>query len=111
MEKNAIDSYRDFVRPHYSVKDSAHNFQHIERIIGRLQVLSEGIDPKPKPHLLNFLACFHGMRSKIRNDRQFRDEMTEFLKSLDWTTDEIDDAVASLFRHISNPQSISPIKL
>ena len=54
--KNAVDPYLSFVRPHYAVKDSAHNFQHIERIISRLQVLSEGIDPKPEPHLLNFLA-------------------------------------------------------
>ena len=51
-------------------------------------MLSEGLEPKP--YLLNFLACFHGMRSKIRNDSQFRDEMTELLKSLDWTSDEID---------------------
>jgi hypothetical protein len=69
-------------------------------------MLSEGLEEKPQPHLLNFLAYFHGMRDKIRNDSQFRDEMTERLKSLDWTSDEIDYAVTSLFRHISNPQTI-----
>ena len=103
--RNNIDTYRGFVRPHYAGKDSAHDFQHIERIISRLDMLSEGFDPPPEPHKLFFLACFHGMRSKIRSDSQFRGETTEFLQSLGWTLSEIEDAVASLFRHTSNPQT------
>lgn len=105
MKRDHVDPYREFVRPHYADKDPAHDFQHIVRIIKRLDILSEGFDPPPMPHLLYFLACFHGMRNKVRFDNQFRDEMNEFLKSLDWSSDEIDNAVTSLFRHTSNPQT------
>jgi uncharacterized protein len=103
MDRDEVDPYLEFVRPHYAEKDPAHDFQHIKRIIRRLDVLSEGSDPRL--HLLYFLSCFHGMRDKIQNDSHFRDRMNELLKSLGWTSSEIDHAVTSLFRHTSDPQT------
>jgi hypothetical protein len=54
VSKERIDPYREFVRPYYANKDPAHNFQHIERIVSRLDMLSQGISPlSPKKFLPN----------------------------------------------------------
>jgi len=94
--KDNIETYREFAKQHYPKKDSGHDFRHIERIISRLVMMSEGVTPPPKPHRLYFLACFHGMGRHIQDDAELRDKIHGFLRSLDWDESEIEAAFGSL---------------
>jgi hypothetical protein len=49
--KKQIERYKDFVRPFYAARDIAHDFDHIERIIRRIDVLSNGTSPPPQAGL------------------------------------------------------------
>jgi uncharacterized protein len=104
--KNQIEPYRDFVKPYYAVKDPAHNFQYIERIINRLTMLSEDISQPIDSAKLYFLACFHGLGKQLSSREDFNNQVQMLLESLDWTIDEIEEVFQSLYRHLTNPQSI-----
>jgi uncharacterized protein len=104
--KKQIQSYKDFVKPYYAVKGPAHNFQHIERIINRLSMLSKNSSQEVHPEKLYFLACFHGLGKQLSSNEDFRDQVQSFLKSLGWTTENIEEVFQSLYRHLTNPQSI-----
>lgn len=61
VTKEQIEPYKEFVRPYYTTRDPAHDLRHIERIISRLDLLSEGVSWPPRRDRLYFLACFHGL--------------------------------------------------
>ncbi len=98
--------YLDFALPHYESRDSAHDAAHIRRIIGRLDDLSHGVRPAPRPRLLSFLACFHGLAGRIRSDGRFRAETEAFLGSLGWTRPQIEEGFVALDRHCTDPVSV-----
>jgi uncharacterized protein len=104
--KDQIEPYRDFVKPYYAVKDPAHDLRHIERIILRLTIFLENTSQEIHPEKLYFLACFHGLGNQLSGSEDFSSQVRMFLKSLDWTTDEIEEGFQSLYRHLSNPQSL-----
>lgn len=104
--KNHLEPYIDFVKPFYAGKDSVHDFRHIERIISRLTPLSEGIAQSIRTDRLFFLACFHGLGKQLSGNPEFCTQVRIFLNSLDWSKEDIEEAFQSLFRHLSNPQSI-----
>ena len=106
MNKYQVEPYQDFVRPYYIAKDAAHNFRHIERILGRLSVLSEGLEQAPCLDRLYFLACFHGLGKQLSADRLFTEQVKSFLRNLTWSDAEVDDVLQSLERHLSNPQTV-----
>lgn len=103
--KNEIEPYKDFVKPYYAGRDSAHNFQHIERIIGRLAMLAEGIPPPIHSAKLYFFACFHGLGKQLSGSENFKNQVRTFLTSLNWTADEIEEGFRGLDRHLRSPQS------
>ena len=106
MLKQRVETYQEFVRPYYLDRDSAHDFQHIQRIINRLDLLSREISLPPNKELLYFIACFHGLAANLYNDELFRDRVECFLLDLEWTETEIEKAFASLARHLKDPQTI-----
>ncbi len=104
--KHQIESYKEFVKPHYAAKDPAHDFQHIERIINRLSMLSENLSQEIHLEKLYFLACFHGLGKQLSRSEDFQSQVRLFLKSLTWTSENIEEGFQSLYRHLVNPQSI-----
>jgi hypothetical protein len=104
--KEKIELYKDFVRPHYSTRDSAHNFDHIERIIRRIEILSNGVSPSPQRERLSFLACFHGLGARLRDDESFCQQTIAFLKNLGWKDAEIQELFRSLERHLESPETV-----
>jgi uncharacterized protein len=105
MLKKQVEPYREFVRPYYKNRDAAHDFRHIERIISRLDLLSQEMTPLTDRKLLYFIACFHGLETNLE-DRLFCDRVKHFLLNLDWTEAEIEKAFLSLKRHLENPQTV-----
>ncbi|MEM7594044.1 MAG: hypothetical protein AAF383_21470 [Cyanobacteria bacterium P01_A01_bin.83] len=105
MLKQQIEHYQRFAQPHYADRDSAHDFRHIERIISRLDLLSQEMS-SPNKALLYFIACFHGLKNRLREDELFRDEVRVFLQNLKWNEAEIEKALLSLQRHTNNPQTV-----
>ena len=107
MLKQQIESYRKFAQHHHQNlnKDTAHDFLHIERIISRLDLLSQEIPSVPNKSLLYFLACFHGLMA-LSEDKLFQTQVTCFLQGLEWTEEEIKQAFQSLERHLEDPQII-----
>ena len=106
MLKHQIEPYQEFARSYYLDRDTAHDFQHIQRIISRLELLSQEMSPSPDKKLLCFLACFHGLGANLRNDESFRDRVKQFLLDLEWSETEIEEAFISLPRHSKDPQTI-----
>ena len=106
MLKYQLEPYQEFAKPYYSHRDIAHNFQHIQRIINRLDLLSKDMSPPPNKELLYFIACFHGLQQNIGEDKLFRDRVKCFLISLEWTEPEIEKAFDSLARHTKAPQTV-----
>ncbi|WP_188894151.1 hypothetical protein [Microlunatus endophyticus] len=105
MPVNAVAPYLEFALPFYETRDSAHNAAHIRRIVGRLDDLSDGVDPAPRAAFLHFLASFHGLASRVAHDREFDQQVRELLAELDWTEPEIDEAYVLLERHCVDPQT------
>src|SRR5512135_1777978 len=103
--KEQLELYKDFVRPFYAARDVAHTFDHIERIIRRLDLLTAGISPAPRRDQLYFLACFHGLGARLNEDEMFRQETIVFLKNLGWTETEIPELFQSLERHLDSPET------
>ena len=106
MNLNQVEMYKDFVRLHYAGKDAAHNFRHIERILNRLSLLSEGLEPAPHPDSLYFLACFHGLGKRLKSDGAFREEVKAFLLSSGWPEQKIEESLESLARHLARPETV-----
>lgn len=100
---NEIKPYREFVRSLYAHKDTGHDFRHIERIISRLDELSDGLTPAPMPHKLNFLACFHGLGKRVHGGPELRDKTVSFLRDLGWKQEDIDAMLSSLLTHLKEP--------
>ncbi len=105
MERDKPDSYQVFARPYYAGKDPAHDFCHIERILARLDRLAAGLHPAPRPDRLFFLACFHGVETLVRTDRQVREEVCARLRGLGWSETEVTEGLESLRRHLIDPQT------
>jgi hypothetical protein len=97
------DPYATFALPLYGARDSAHDAAHIRRIIGRLDELSRGIDPPPRPRLLSFLAAFHGLADRMRRDDALHTETESLLRSLSWSSAQIEEGLAALDRHCTDP--------
>lgn len=97
--------YLDFVRLYYGAKDQAHGFSHIERMIGRVSLLSDGLDGV-RPHFLYFLTAFHGLWPFWHDDPKFRARAISFLQELGWSEPEIEDAAICLERHLKDPQTV-----
>ncbi len=100
-----IQPYLDAARPHYEGRDPGHDYQHILRIAGRLEELSQGLDPMPLLNRLNFLCAFHGLGGRIKNDPEFEDQVSAFLAGLGWHDAEIRTAYDLLETHLGNPQT------
>ncbi len=105
MDKENLELYKQFARPHYLHKDAPHNFGHIERILAQLKFLSQGL-PAPQRHRLYFLACFHGLDGRLQADARFRQAIRAFLLWLEWDEEEIEEIFVALQRHLKNPQSV-----
>lgn len=101
-----VEPYKKFVHHRYAERDTAHNFRHIERIIDRLNLLSQEVPESPNKPLLCFIACFHGMEKNLRKDELFRQQVKCFLHDLEWAEAEIERAFQALARHLSDPQTI-----
>lgn len=100
-----IQPYLDAARPHYAGKDPGHDYQHILRMAGRLEELSQGLDPMPAANRLSFLCAFHGLGGRIKNDPEFKNHISAFLTGLRWQDAEIRAAYDLLETHISHPQT------
>ena len=98
------DSFAELARPRYDGKDTAHDWDHIRRILGRVDWLSEGL-PQLDLRRLRFLACFHGLATLIDDDDNFRAEVVQMLRSSGWSDSEISEGLTSLQRHGHDPQS------
>jgi uncharacterized protein len=105
-EKKQVEPYKKFVRPYYANRDPAHDSRHIERIISRLELLSEELPTPPRRDQLYFLACFHELWPRLRDDGMFRKQATAFLHNLGWNDREIEEAFRSLERHIKSPETV-----
>ena len=108
MLKQQIEPYKKFAQHHHQSieKDPAHDFRHIERIISRLDLLSQEISSVPNKSLLYFIACFHGLKASLSNDKLFQKQVRCFLQDLEWTEVEIEQAFQSLERHLEDPQIV-----
>ncbi len=100
-----VDRLLAFVAPHYRTRDPAHDLLHIERILQRVGALSEGVEPPPRPHLLAFLACFHGLARALREDGRFLAETRALLAGLGWPDDDRAEALELVDRHLTDPRT------
>jgi uncharacterized protein len=103
--KNQFKPYGDFARLYYGARDPAHDFRHIERMIGRLSMLSDGLEGV-RPHFLHFLTAFHGLWLFWHDDPKFRAKAISFLQGLGWGELEIEEAAICLERHVKDPQTV-----
>ena len=108
MLKRQIEPYKKFAQHYHQSleKDTAHDFRHIERIISRLDLLSQEISSVPNKSLLYFIACFHGLKASLSNDKLFQKQVRCFLQDLEWTEVEIEQAFQSLERHLEDPRIV-----
>ena len=104
--RDNLETYKNFVKPFYAARDIAHNFNHIQRIIQRLEILSQEVTPSLKSDHLYFLACFHGLGARINDDEIFRQHVVKFLKDIGWEGDEVSELFKSLERHLELPATI-----
>ena len=102
---NAIEPYLKFVSHLYGDKDLGHDYQHIERIVARLDELKDGLTPIPSAHKLNFLACFHGLSKRLHNEPRLREKTISFLNDLGWKKEDVDAIFSSLLTHLKDPKT------
>ncbi|CAN5620882.1 phosphohydrolase [soil metagenome] len=100
-----LQTYLDYVRPHYEAKDVAHDISHIMRICLRLDDVATGLEVHDRP-LLHFLACWHGLADRIVGGSWFADATRAFLMEDGWGGDHIDTAYVALVRHSSSPVAV-----
>jgi hypothetical protein len=100
-----VDRLLRFVAPYYRGRDPAHDLIHIRRLLERLVPLSVGVDPAPRPHLLAFLACFHGMAGPLRDDRGCLEATRRLAAELGWTDEDGDAALEMVPRHLADPRT------
>jgi len=105
MVRGNLQTYLDYVRPHYESKDVAHDFAHIMRICLRLNDLAAGLTINDPP-LLHFLACWHGLAAQIVGGSWFADATRAFLSKDDWVDDDVDTAFVALVRHSTSPVTV-----
>ena len=105
MARGDLQTYLDYVRPHYEAKDVAHDIAHIMRICLRLDDLATGLAVHDRP-LLHFLACWHGLADRIVGGSWFAEATRAFLREDGWTDDDIDTAFVALVRHSSSPVTV-----
>ena len=103
MAKDDLEAYRTFARPYFAGEDVAHDFAHIDRMLGRIDALAAGFEPPPRREVLFFLVCFHGLGGKVASDATFRPAVEEFLKGLGWANEEMEDLFLGMIRHLTNP--------
>ncbi len=106
MGTTDLEAFLGFVRPYREGRDAAHDIHHVERIIRRLDTLSEGITPPPRRRLLHFLACFHGLGTRVHEDAALTDQVRSLLSACGWNGTEIDEALECLERHLRAPQTV-----
>ena len=106
MKGEVMEAFKEYVRPHYVDKDPAHDFNHIIRILRRLESWIGEISPRSDETKMIFIACFHGLRAKMKSDDRFHTETVGFLKSLGWDGEKIKDGLISLERYTKDPQSM-----
>lgn len=94
-----------FVAGRYERRDPAHDLRHVERILARVGPLGAGVDPAPRPHVLAFLCCFHGMAAALRDDPPWARETHELLAALGWTEAERVEALELVPRHLEDPRT------
>ncbi len=63
------------------------------------------MDPPPRMDRLYFLACFHGLATKVGAEPHFREQVRAFLHHLGWSEPESTDILHSLERHLEDPQT------
>jgi uncharacterized protein len=95
----------ELATPYYAGRDPAHDIGHIHRILSRLEAFSARVSPAPRPRLLAFLACFHGLAVGLRDDAPLRERATRLLKELDWMDDDIATAFEMVPRHTKDPKT------
>lgn len=105
MPVEAVAPYLEFALPFYGTRDSAHDAAHIRRIVDRLDSLSEGVEPAPRPAMLHFLASFHGLGDRIAHDDEFDHRVRQLLTDLGWTGAAIEEAYLLLERHCVDPRT------
>src|SRR5512142_2320679 len=105
LDPGLLDRLLDFVAPRYRGKDPAHDLVHIDRILHRLEPLSAGVEPAPRPHLLAFLACFHGLGQPLRDDPGFLAETRGLLAGLGWPEPDRAEALQLVQRHLVDPRT------
>ena len=103
--KSQFKPYADFARLNYDARDRAHDFGHIERMMGRLSMLSEGLEGV-RPYMLHFLTAFHGLWPFWHDDPKFPAKAISFLQELGWRESEIEEAATCLQRHLKDPQTV-----
>ncbi|MCQ1531584.1 HD domain-containing protein [Lutispora saccharofermentans] len=104
---NYLKPFKDYVKEHYTSKDAAHNFEHIERIINTSnKIIDYGVDEDIDFYLLAFLQCFHGLSRKLETDSEFKRNTIDFLLGLGLSGEKITIYFECLKRHCKSPQRI-----
>lgn len=106
MGNNILSEYCKFVKPLYFGKDAAHNFDHIERMIKRVDLIKKDYEPIINSELLWFLTCFHGLKSTLNESETIRRKCISFLEGLGWASNDILTGFDCLNRHLNNPVTI-----
>ncbi len=106
VNRDSVDPYLQFVEPFYVGKDAAHDFRHIQRIVGRLAALAEDVMPAPRSDVMYFLASFHGLVDLIASSPDFSDRAHDFLRQLGWPEQEVGDGFRRLQRHLKSPLTV-----
>lgn len=91
-----LNDYLTFVSPYYKQTDI------LNAILSNLNQFDLSKLNIPKLH---FLACFHGLLKKLQKDTQFMGQTLSKLSHLNWTSDQIKDALFSLERQLYHPIS------
>jgi len=104
-KRKDIKAYLDFARPYYTAEVPG-GFAHAERLAGRLDEFARGVTPEPLRPVLWFLAAFHGLRNRLAGDASLRAATAEFLRSIDWTDEQIARGLVALARHASEPMTV-----
>lgn len=88
--------YLNYVTPYYTQTETLHN------IMNNLALFDPQSLNLPK---LYFLATFHGLLKSLQTDPMLMGQTLSKLSSLNWTSEQIKDALYSLERQLTTPQS------